>query len=101
MEDACVAVLMDDLPDHVIVGIMDGHVTGGASEYISRRLPQVIAETSHYKEYVKLKESERAASVNLLSVALVQAFIDIDEEYFNYEEMVSQYSILTATTAYR
>lgn len=99
MEDECIAVVMDNLPDHVLVGILDGHVSGGASEYISRRLPHVIAETSHYKEYVALKESERAASINLLSVALVQAFIDIDEEYFNYENMVSYFYLLASSTA--
>lgn len=89
MEDAYIAVAMKDLPDHIIVAILDGHAGGGASEYISERLAHVIAETVHYQKYVDLEKSLRAESIDLLRVALVQAYIDIDKEFYNYENMVS------------
>jgi hypothetical protein len=87
MEDACIAVSLKDLPDHVCVSILDGHAGGGASEYISTRLPLVIAETTQYKEYLLLDVKMRAES-DLLSAALVQAYIDIDDEFYSYEHMV-------------
>ena len=102
MEDACLAVVMEDLPDHVIVGILDGHAGSGASEYISERLSAIISETSHFKEYVKLDKNKRAESIDLLSIALVQAYVDIDEEFFEYEHMVSLWSrILAIVTSSR
>jgi hypothetical protein len=88
MEDACIAVIMDDLPDHVVVGILDGHAGKGASDYMSKRLSSVIAETTHFQEYMKLDKTKRSESINLLSVALVQAFVDMDDEFYNYEHMV-------------
>lgn len=88
MEDACVAAVMADLSDHVIVGILDGHAGSGASEYISERLSAVISETSHFKEYVRLDKAKRAESIDLLSIALVQAYVDIDEEFYGYALMV-------------
>jgi hypothetical protein len=88
MEDECIAVVMKDLPDHVIVAILDGHAGGGASKYVSQNLPLVIAETSQYKEYVQLSKKKRAESIELLSAALVQAYVDVDEQFFSYESMV-------------
>ena len=87
MEDACIAVPLKDLNDHICVSILDGHAGGGASEYISTRLPLVIAETIQYKEYLMLDAKMRAVS-DLLSAALVQAYVDIDNEFYSYEHMV-------------
>jgi hypothetical protein len=94
MEDACIAVSLKDLPDHVCVSILDGHAGGGASEYISTRLPLVIAETTQYKEYLMLDVKMRAES-DLLSAALVQAYINIDDEFYSYEHMVRIRQIIT------
>ena len=88
MEDACIAVEMTDLADHVLVGILDGHAGGGASQYVSERLASVIAETRQYQRYAKLEPSQRTESIDLLRVALVQAYIDIDKEFYNYIKMV-------------
>lgn len=88
MEDACIAVEMTDLADHVLVAILDGHAGGGASQYVSERLASVIAETKQYQIYVKLEPDQRTESIDLLRIALVQAYVDIDKEFYNYTKMV-------------
>jgi serine/threonine protein phosphatase PrpC len=88
MEDACIAVEMTDLADHVLVAILDGHAGGGASQYVSERLASVIAETKQYQIYAKLEPDQRTESIDLLRVALVQAYVDIDKEFYNYTKMV-------------
>jgi serine/threonine protein phosphatase PrpC len=79
MEDACIAVEMTDLADHVLVAILDGH---------AERLASVIAETKQYQIYAKLEPDQRTESIDLLRVALVQAYVDIDKEFYNYTKMV-------------
>ena len=88
MEDACIAAVMDGLPDHIVVGILDGHAGNGASEYLSERLSGVISETSHFQEYIKLDKKKRVESTDLLSAALVQAFVDIDTQFLESLNMV-------------
>ena len=98
MEDACIATTMDDLPDHVVVGILDGHAGNGASEYLSERLSCVISETSHFQEYIKLDKKKRIESVDLLSAALVQAFVDIDTQFLESSDMVSVVKLILSIT---
>ena len=87
MEDAYVAKQMDDLPDHILVAIMDGHAGKGASDFFSEMLPSSISQNDHFRKYCKLTSIARSTDVgvDLLSMALVQAYVDMDTEFFDHE----------------
>jgi serine/threonine protein phosphatase PrpC len=88
MEDAFIMQCMDGLADHILLAILDGHAGKGASEYFSSHVPQAIYNTRQYEKYVQMNPKDRSEQhgIDTLSAALVQAYIDIDESYFNYEQ---------------
>lgn len=91
MEDQYVAQTLDDLEDHVLVAVMDGHAGPGAAQFTSRRLPSIIAQTEQFRQYVSMDVAARAdvAGMELLSAALVQAYLNMDAEYERYDQRVS------------
>ena len=71
-----------------------GHAGTFAAELASFHLKVTIEETDEWKEYLALAEEEREKNPELLGRALVQSFIDLDEELRIMKEagmMVSQY----------
>jgi serine/threonine protein phosphatase PrpC len=91
MEDQYVAQLLDGLEDHVLVAVMDGHAGPGAAQFTSRRLSSIIGQTEQFRRYVSMDVAARAslAGVELLSAALIQAYVDMDAEYECYQLRVS------------
>ena len=90
MEDQFIAQTLPDLPDHVLVAVWDGHAGPGAAQFVSRRLPTVLSLTEQFKSYLKMELSTRGseAAIDLLSAALVQAYVNIDSLYEQYENRV-------------
>lgn len=82
MEDNHIIETFDSLADHTLVAVLDGHAGSGASMHISCRLLQVIEETSHWKLYCTLDDADKGNEKGLdaISQALIQGYIDIDEE---------------------
>ena len=94
------------LPDHTFLAILDGHAGAQVSAHVSSRLTTVLQETVQWKEYeasvkATMKVSSKKSSskngdgeqsslqpaycnspvqIQLLSAALVQAFVDMDSE---------------------
>lgn len=107
MEDEYIIDRMDSLPDHTLVGIMDGifliyyltniifsfqftisrfyyyiigHAGKCSASFCSVELKSKIEETQQWKEYVRLSANKRVQRTDLLSQALVQAYENIDKE---------------------
>lgn len=87
MEDQHVINTMSALPNHVLVAIMDGHAGTFAAELTSLHLKPNIEETDEWKEYLELAEDEREKNPELLGRALVQSFINLDEELRSLKEL--------------
>ena len=94
MEDQFIAQTLPDLPDHVLVAVLDGHAGQGAAQFVSRRLPTVLSLTEQFKSYLKMEPKTRGseAAIDLLSAALVQAYVNIDSLYEQYENRVRVYN---------
>lgn len=66
--------------DHTLVAVMDGHAGDGSALYTSLRLLEVIEETVSWKEYLRIEDKGKEESINIIRLALAQAFVDIDDE---------------------
>lgn len=75
-----------ELKDHTLVAIMDGHAGKFAAEYTSTALKAAIEKTSQWVEYSKLKGKSQADRIDLISQALVQAYIQIDNDLLLLDE---------------
>jgi hypothetical protein len=73
--------IIEDFPtaiDHTLVAIMDGHSGVGAATLTSQRLREHIENTSHWKDYIR--KGKLAKDEELISKALVEAYINMDDE---------------------
>ena len=88
MEDEFIALTIDDLPDHILLAVLDGHAGQGAAQYISRHLLEFIRQTEQFQQYRSLDTSARTldGAVDVLSAALVQAYVDIDAAYREFSQ---------------
>jgi len=75
-----------ELKDHTLVAIMDGHAGKFAAQFTSTALKAAIEKTSQWIEYSKLKSKAQAEMVDLISQALVQAYIQIDNDLLQLDE---------------
>ncbi len=73
-EDAHVSVTMTKAPDHVLVGVFDGHGGAGASAWAAEHIQGFVEATKSWKDYVE----GGASNKELLSDALRQSFLDAD-----------------------
>jgi serine/threonine protein phosphatase PrpC len=90
MEDQYIALSMDDhgLPGHVLLAVLDGHAGEGAAQYVSQQLLDFILQTKQFQQYLRSDKVARTldAAVDILSAALVQAYVDIDAAYRVYPQ---------------
>eukprot|EP01038_Epipyxis_sp_PR26KG_P014457 gene14457-19403_t len=77
MEDEHIIDTMS-LDDHNLVAIMDGHSGTFAAELTSVQLKEKIEQTAEWQEYTQLKSEVRHQHVELLSKALVKAYVALD-----------------------
>lgn len=78
-EDKHIITTMKGLADHAFVAVLDGHAGTLTAEHAAEHLASILQETKQWKKYVALSESARATSQDLVSQALVQAFLDMDD----------------------
>jgi len=81
MEDAHIAIDMPSKPDHLFLGVWDGHAGAGAAKYASEHIIHTIEETEEWQEYLK-GGSENS---ELVGKALISAFLKIDEVMRAYQ----------------
>jgi hypothetical protein len=63
-----------------------GHAGSLTAEYVSVELKACIERTPQWVQYSKLSAQKRAHSTDLLSQALVQAYVDMDEALLELED---------------
>lgn len=85
MEDAHIIEEFNDIKDHILVGVFDGHAGKGTADYASLCLLETIENTKEWNSYMKLDEKGRksTAGIELLQQALVFAYLQIDFELVN------------------
>lgn len=66
---------------------MDGHSGSGAAHVTAKRLCSVIEKTAEWQEYIN--NSNKEVNHDIIIKALVQSFIDMDEELKVYQVAVS------------
>ena len=121
MEDAHIIDCLDEcgMADHTILSILDGHAGANSALMISTRLPDLLTKTSQFQIYKELYHKEKskwekkgghekagnrgnyvntAEQLELLSAALVQAYVAADKELLEEEQAVEQ-SGTTCVTA--
>ena len=61
-EDAHVSVTMENAPDHVLVGVFDGHGGAGASAWASEHIQGAVEATKSWRDYVEGGKSRQTAT---------------------------------------
>mmetsp|Transcript_112273 Transcript_112273/g.220105 ORF Transcript_112273/g.220105 Transcript_112273/m.220105 type:complete len:379 (+) Transcript_112273:88-1224(+) len=79
MEDEHIIDRIESVPDHTIVAVMDGHAGAFSAIFTSRELKNILEQTEKWKEYALLKPKERDDSLELISQALVETYVEIDK----------------------
>lgn len=81
MEDDHIVAKLGGLEDHVLVGVFDGHSGDFTAKFVANKLHHIIEATKEWKDYLKLDTKSRAKKgPELLSRALVTAYLNLDEE---------------------
>lgn len=74
MEDSLIAINMPSKPNHLFLGIWDGHSGGGAAKYAHDNIVTFIEDAEAWKEYLRSGEENH----ELVGRALVAAFLALD-----------------------
>jgi len=82
MEDAHIAMDIPSKPNHLFLGVWDGHAGDGAAKYAADNLVNVLQSTREWKLYLENGEE----NVDLLSQALIEAFLKIDISIKAFQE---------------
>jgi protein phosphatase 1B len=80
MEDSHISVDMPSKPDHLFLGVWDGHAGAGAAKYASEKMVGIIEATQEWQEYITKEEDPE-----LLGRALIKAFLQIDVDMRAYQ----------------
>lgn len=80
--------IMDEFFDkHTLVAVMDGHAGEGCAQFASVKLVELLEATETWNEYCNAKDKTSENSIDLLSRALVQAYIDLDVAFLESDFM--------------
>ena len=89
MEDKFIIEDLTDMPNHAVCAVFDGHSGDCAAKYCSNHFVRILQSTVEWKEY-KLKYTSNKKNVTasflndcneLISKAIVQTYIKLDQEY--------------------
>lgn len=81
MEDAHIAVNIPSKPDHLFLGVWDGHAGAGAAKYAHDHIINFLEDTEEWKTYLQAGEE----NAELLGKALIAAFLVLDEKMKVYQ----------------
>jgi protein phosphatase 1B len=108
MEDAHVIEDLRSKPDHVIVGVFDGHAGSKAAKFAARHITNTLESTPTWKEYIIDTQTTTncvensmgtGKSLKLLGDALQQTFQVMDANLRYHLEMSADRSGCTAVVA--
>lgn len=75
MEDSHISVDIPSKPDHLFLGVWDGHAGAGAAKYASEHMVETLEATNEWKEYLANGEE----NIELVSKALIATFLKLDD----------------------
>jgi len=81
MEDSHIAIDMPSKPDHLFLGVWDGHAGAGAAKYASENFVKAIEATAPWQTYLQ----DGVDDVELVGRALTEAFVNIDADLRAYQ----------------
>lgn len=76
MEDTHITKDIPSKPDHLFLGVWDGHAGGGAAVYAMNNIIPTLEATDEWKEYL----STGATNVELIGKAMIKAFLKVDSD---------------------
>lgn len=81
MEDSHIARDIPSKPDHLFLGVWDGHAGAGAAKYAHDNIINFLEDTDEWKEYLRSGEE----NPELIGKALIAAFLVLDEKMKVYQ----------------
>jgi len=82
MEDSHIAIDIPSKPDHLFLGVWDGHAGGGAAKYAHDNIINFLEATDEWKEYI----SQGVENPELVGRAMISAFLALDEKMRVYQQ---------------
>lgn len=94
MEDQYIASVLESVPGHTLVAILDGHAGKMCAHLTSLQFCTILQSTQQWKDYLLLgavtagdSATKVKEKMDKLKLALVQAYADLDEWLAEAEEM--------------
>lgn len=81
MEDSHIAIDIPSKPDHLFLGVWDGHAGAGAAKYAHDNVIPFLEGTDEWKEYLK----GGVENAELVGRAMIAAFLMLDEKMKIYQ----------------
>jgi serine/threonine protein phosphatase PrpC len=94
MEDAHIAIDIPDRPDHMFVGVFDGHAGSGAAIFAAGHMVSILTSTEEWKKYLK----SDCKDIGLLGEALIYTFINVDEKMRGHQENIATHDTSGCTS---
>lgn len=82
MEDTHIATNIPSRPDHLFLGVWDGHAGGGAAKYAVEHMIEYLEQSEPWKEYMK-KDTD---DPELIGNALIVAFLEVDRTMKEFQQ---------------
>lgn len=111
MEDQHINIKMPSAPDHLFLGVFDGHGGKGCAIYAcgtdpnrdpkDKNLYEILEETNEWAQYLRSGKSDGTGkNISLLEKALITTYEKIDDQMISYvNESFDNYSKFGGTTA--
>lgn len=81
MEDSHIAINIPSKPDHLFLGVWDGHAGAGAAKYAHDNIISFLEDTDEWKEYLR----GGVENHELVGRAMIAAFLAIDVKMKVYQ----------------
>lgn len=82
MEDAHISIDLPSQPDHLLLGVFDGHAGAGAAKFASKHFVDILESDDKYIEY----RAGGCQNIELLAQAMRDVFLKIDDRMRSHQE---------------
>jgi len=82
MEDSHIAIDVPSKPDHLFLGVWDGHAGAGAAKYAHDNIIEILEATDEWKQYLQAGTEDP----ELMGRAFIAAFLVLDEKMRVYQK---------------
>lgn len=82
MEDAHISQDLPTKPDHLFVGVFDGHAGAGAAKFAAEHMIKFLLASDECKQYV----DSNCTNIEHLGNAMINTFINLDEKMRGHQD---------------